>query len=550
MRSQGLISAALVAVGLLNLACDKHDQGPGGHGHGEKEEEEPRSNAVTVWAERHELFIEYRLPVAGKPVKFIAHVTDMKEMQARTEGSVTFVFKLGSEPLEHTAPEVARPGIYLPEITFPRAGDWSWTMRIPQDGKDWTVELPAIKVYASQAEIDALPPEPEDDGGGISFLKEQQWKIPFRSLPVEKRDLVERVRISAEVSALPWARASVIAPAAGRLTPADGGSLPKPGEKVEAGQVVARIEPLLSGADLLAIEGQRYQLEAQSRELLVKMAEVESGEIQAKVRLEQAEKSLARVQKLVSDGAKSPRELEEADFALRGAKAELEAAAAVKKVYADTIERIGKGTSRDYSAGFPVIEVRAPISGQVTELSAVSGQHVEAGATLFGIVDLSQMSVRARLPEADLARVAPGMPAKAWMVQDRARVLDIGKAIRISPEVDPRTRTVGVEFAVENASGDLRSGLALTVLIETRRKEAAFAIPETAIVDEDGKPIAFVHSEGETCERRDLVLGIRDAGWVQVVSGLEEGERVVTIGAQAVRLSSMSSTIPAHGHAH
>lgn len=550
MRFKALIPAAFVAAGLLITACDRHDHGPGGHGHGGKAEEEPRSNAVTVWAERHELFIEYRLPVAGKPVKFITHVTDMTEMQARTEGPVTFVFRLGSEPLEHTAPAVARPGIYLPEITFPKAGEWSWTMRIPQGGKDWTAELPAIKVYASQAEIDALPPEPGDDGGGISFLKEQQWKIPFRSLPVEKRDLVERVRLAADVVTLPWARASVVAPAAGRLGPADGKSLPKPGEKVEAGQVVARIEPLLSGADLLTIEGQRFQLEAQSRELLVKMAEVESGEIRAKVRLDQAEKSLARVQKLVPEGAKSPRELEEADFALRGAKAELEAAAAVRKVYADTIERIAKGSSRNYSAGFPAIEVRAPISGQVTDLSVVSGQHVEAGATLFAIVDLAQMQVQARLPEADLARVAPGMPAKAWIAQDRARVFDLGKAIRISPDVDPRTRTVGVEFAVENASGELRSGLALTVLVETRRKEAALAIPDSAIVDEDGKPIAFVHSEGETCERRDLVLGIRDAGWVQVISGLEEGERVVTIGAQAVRLSSMSSTIPAHGHAH
>jgi multidrug efflux pump subunit AcrA (membrane-fusion protein) len=55
---------------------------------------------------------------------------------------------------------------------------------------------------------------------------------------------------------------------------------------------------------------------------------------------------------------------------------------------------------------------------------------------------------------------------------------------------------------------------------------------------------------GETFEKRDLTLGIRDGDWVQVLSGVKEGERVVTKGAYAVKLASMSSAIPAHGHAH
>lgn len=544
MRCKARLPLALVAIGFMNAACDRK-----GAGQEKAEAEEPRSNAVTVWAERHELFIEYRLPVAGKAVKFITHVTDMEAMQARTEGPVRFQFKLGSESLEHTAPAVARPGIYLPEITFPKAGTWSWTMQIPQDGRDWIAELPPITVYSSQAEIDALPAE-EDGGGGISFLKEQQWKIPFRALPVGKRKLVQRVRLAAEASPLPWARAALVAPGAGRLAPPEGGALPRPGDRVEAGQVVARIEPLLSGADLLAIESQRLEMEAQSRELMVKMAEVEAGEIRAKVSLEQGEKSLTRVKKLVLEGARSSRELEVAEFAVRAAQAEQEAAVAVKKVYADTISRIGKSGGRDFRGGFPALEVKSAISGQVAEVSAVVGQHVEAGGNLFRVLDTSRMRVEAQLPELDLGRVVPGLPAVAWSVHTPGLTFDLGKAVRISSEVNPETRSIGVEFEVDNASGELRAGLALTVLIETKRSENALAIPESAIVDEDGKPIAFVLMEGETCERRDIVLGIRDAGWVQVVSGLEEGERVVTIGAQAVRLSSVSSTIPAHGHAH
>jgi hypothetical protein len=55
---------------------------------------------------------------------------------------------------------------------------------------------------------------------------------------------------------------------------------------------------------------------------------------------------------------------------------------------------------------------------------------------------------------------------------------------------------------------------------------------------------------GETFEKRDLTLGLRDGNWVQVVTGITEGERVVTKSAYAVRLASMSSAIPSHGHAH
>jgi multidrug efflux pump subunit AcrA (membrane-fusion protein) len=76
------------------------------------------------------------------------------------------------------------------------------------------------------------------------------------------------------------------------------------------------------------------------------------------------------------------------------------------------------------------------------------------------------------------------------------------------------------------------------------------AIPESAIVDEDGKPAAFVQVSGETFQKRELTLGIRDSGFVQVLAGLAEGERVATKGAYSIKLASISTSIPAHGHAH
>ena len=96
----------------------------------------------------------------------------------------------------------------------------------------------------------------------------------------------------------------------------------------------------------------------------------------------------------------------------------------------------------------------------------------------------------------------------------------------------------------------LRVGQSVNLFVETARAEDTLAIPSAAIVEEDGRPIAFVQAGGETFQKRDLTLGIRDGNWVQVLSGITEGERVVTKGAYAVRLASVSSAIPAHGHVH
>jgi cobalt-zinc-cadmium efflux system membrane fusion protein len=125
-----------------------------------------------------------------------------------------------------------------------------------------------------------------------------------------------------------------------------------------------------------------------------------------------------------------------------------------------------------------------------------------------------------------------------------------GALIYLAPSVDEKRRTVSLVYEVPNPDGRLLVGMSLRVSVETARAEEALVIPTSALVDEDGRAVAFVQLSGETFEKRDLELGIRDGAVVQVLSGLAEGERVVTKGAYAIRLASVSTTIPAHGHSH
>jgi multidrug efflux pump subunit AcrA (membrane-fusion protein) len=125
-----------------------------------------------------------------------------------------------------------------------------------------------------------------------------------------------------------------------------------------------------------------------------------------------------------------------------------------------------------------------------------------------------------------------------------------GRLVDVGAMVDPDTRTVPIRYEVPNKDGTLRVGMFADLLVETNRKQTALAVPKDAVVDEGGEVVVYVQRGGETFERRRVQVGIRDANQVEIRSGLAAGDRVATKGAYTVRLSTMSSAIPAHGHAH
>jgi membrane fusion protein, heavy metal efflux system len=510
-------------LGLLLLAaCDGHDHP---HPEGAAEEEE-KSAQLTVWGERFEIFLEHKFIVVDVPTGFVTHVSDLKTLEPRRKDKVVFVLRQGDNaPIEHVEPEPKRAGIYIPELKFPKAGEWSVTLRIPVDGAESVVDLPKFTVYATKEDAKKAP-EPEAPEG-LSFLKEQQWRVLSKTEPVGKRKLVERVRVPAVVAAKPGSRAAVVPPLAGRLIAPSGKALPSLGDRVEAGQVLALVQPPLS-------------------EHAARLVEARAEAARAKLGLDQAEIVLARVKKLAESGARTERELQEADFAVRSAKASQEAALALKDAY----ERSGAVTLQ---GGSPALELRSPIAGAVVSIQATLGEHVGAEKPVFMVLDASKVHLEARIPEAEIGRLAGGKATLAELPGARGTFISLeGKArqVFLGPEVDPTTRTVPLLFEAENPEGILRIGSALTLHLETARSEDALAVPASAVVEEEARPIAFVQLSGETFEKRYLKLGLKEGPWIQVLDGLAEGERVVSKEAMAVRLASTSGVIPAHGHAH
>jgi multidrug efflux pump subunit AcrA (membrane-fusion protein) len=170
--------------GLLNFADSAPSSDGHAHSHG------GGGSQVTVWSERFEIFLEHPLIAVNKPTEFVTHVSDLITLEPRRKGPVTFTLRYGSEtPIKHVDPKPARDGIYIPELTFPKPGNWNVSLAIPLAGQDYVVDLPPIKVYASQAEIDHAPAADQTDG--ISFLKEQQWKIPTKTELAQMRQTAD-----------------------------------------------------------------------------------------------------------------------------------------------------------------------------------------------------------------------------------------------------------------------------------------------------------------------------------------------------------------------
>jgi len=145
------------------------------------------SSQVTVWTDQFEIFLEYPPIMVGIPTAFVTHVSNLMTGEPRRTGPVTFVLSQGTSKARHIDPAPARTGIYIPELTFPLAGKWNVSIIVPYNGKDNVIALPPVQVYSTDAEIHNAPAPEQIEG--LSFLKEQQWKLKTETKVVGLRPI-------------------------------------------------------------------------------------------------------------------------------------------------------------------------------------------------------------------------------------------------------------------------------------------------------------------------------------------------------------------------
>lgn len=493
-----------------------------GHDHGHDEGPEREAAVVTTWTEDTELFVEFPAFVVGEDSPFAAHLTWLDGFQPVATGEVTVVLSGGGAPDERFSAEPsATAGIFRPVVRPAHAVTRTVEVVLEVEGRRWEHATGTHAVVASLAEAPAAGSE--DDDGAISFLKEQQWVMPFSTRLADTSALRPSLSAFARIEPRADGEVEVSAPATGRLVPT-GEPIPVVGSHVEGGDLLARFVPRLEGA-----------ADVPSLDLAVSAARLD---------VEQTARERTRLEGLLTDGAVPERRVVEARHAEAEAKASLEAA----KRRLDQFRRVQRTGGRGGKTG---IEIRTPLPGTVMRVDAVAGALVEDGDPLFHIVDERSLWLSVQVPEIDADQI--DRITGVWFLSPGASdPVEVGAEAIVTRgrQVDPRTRTIEVSFTVPNESAALRVGSRMLAHLLLGLGREVVSVPREAVLVDEGRQVVFVQLGGESFERRLVQTGIRDRGQVEILSGVSSGERVVVYGAHAVKLASASTTALAHGHPH
>lgn len=484
----------------------------------EAPDEGPEPLSVTRWTDHTELFAEYPSLVAGQTSRLAIHLTTLDPFKAVTDGTLEVQLRSADGQVESfSAKGPSRPGIFGVDVTPARAGKRDLIIAWRSSAMSDTHHAGSVDVFGDAAAAAAAAPT-QAGGEAISFLKEQQWTLDFATAVVQAKPLRASLRVPGELVPAPGGEADVLAPFDGRLVSVVPSA---PGATVTRGQELARIQPPPGApADL---------------------PQLERGRAQAIAVLEFATRDRERAERLVSAGAAPQKRLDEA----RAAEAQ---ATASRRAAETQLEQFNASRTAGAGSTAGAFVIRAPISGVIVRRDAAPGVNVASGSPLFHLVDPAVVHIVGHVPESQLSRARSTTTAQIE-VPNSSGMLPAGKMLSIGRVLDPLSRTVPITFAADNRSLGLAVGQSVFLHLLTTETAPAPVVPASAIVDDAGRPIVFVQIEGESFERRPVTVRAREGELVQI-SGVKAGERVVTKGAHLVRLASLSTSVPAHGHVH
>jgi RND family efflux transporter MFP subunit len=171
------------------------------------------------------------------------------------------------------------------------------------------------------------------------------------------------------------------------------------------------------------------------------------------------------------------------------------------------------------------VTLEAPISGFVTAKGVSEGQQIEPGLELFTITDLSHVWIEADLYEYEAGTVEVGQEATLTLAYDAGTVIK-GRVAYVFPYLSAESRTLKVRFDFPNPTLTLKPQMYVDVSL-TLAQVSGVTIPDSAMIDTGVRQVVFVETAPGTFEPRQVKIGVRGSGKIQIVAGIKEGEQVV-----------------------
>ncbi len=231
-----------------------------------------------------------------------------------------------------------------------------------------------------------------------------------------------------------------------------------------------------------------------------------------------ARRNADRAEKLSRAGAMADRDLEQARWSVTNAEAGL----------ADADARLAGAQKQ-----FGYTEIRAPLSGIVSERNVNSGDNVSLGNPLFSVVDPSSLRLEAQVPITAIATLKVGT-AVPFAIDGYPNRSFEGRVTRINPALDPATRQVRIMVSVPNQGGRLVAGLFAQGRVATEAR-TGIVVPGSAI-DRRGLRPTVTRIEKGFARRVEVALGIEDptVDRVEITTGLAIGDTVIIGAARGV----------------
>lgn len=491
---------------------DGHNHGDEAHAHDEHsghDHGDISSAKFTTWTANAEYFIEFNPLVKGEQNKIVVHLNDLLQFKPIPKGELFVYLKQGEQKIASAAIKLKAGGISSPQIKPTASGKADlWLIISTPEFKDTAIfkNLAVAKDAHDAAHISYPNQDPESD---ISYLKEAAWLTDFATKAVRQTKIGELIHAS-----------GYIRPAATDMSTI---SAKRDGIVHFAKKNVTTGTAIRSGEVLFSIAGEGILEDDLSMNFQ-----------KAKSNFERAQADVQRKEKLLADKIIGDKEYRLTLNEFEVVQAEFEN---IKTLYQ-------KGAKRHLS--------QAPHAGSIAQLMVTEGQYVEAGAPLATILKSSKLQVdidvapkyQQLLPQLQSATFINPNSNKTYTLQElNGKILSYGRMINHEGNYLP------VFFEINNHP-DLLPGTLLEAYLQTQATQVIHAIPKSAILEEMGSYVVFVQVGGESFEKRVVQLGKTDGILVEILAGVQLGERVVTKGVNRVKLASMASDAPAHGHVH
>jgi RND family efflux transporter MFP subunit len=363
----------------------------------------------------------------------------------------------------------------------------------------------------------------------ITLTETAERRLGISLAKVAKENVLRRRTLGGEML-VPAGRTIVVAaPTPGVIAAPQDGAIPLPGQRVQTGQVVLSLKPLLSPDRYVPSPAELVQM-ANARATLVAAQTVAQGDVdRSRVEAEAAQIALDRAKKLLADRAGPARAVDEAQAQLSVAESSLRAA----EERARQLERLAATLDSGGGEQAEPLTLTAPQSGVIRNVAASPGQAVTAGATLFELFDPDVLWVRAPVYVGLLSEVETEAAAQIVDFDARRRFEpQPATPVAAPPSADSASSTADLYFQIENSGGEFRPGQRVGVELTLRGEQTGLVVPPAAILyDIYGGAWVYVKTADRTYERRRVAVSFTEDRRAVLAEGPAEGTEVVVDGA-------------------